>query len=189
MASELSDKKVLLCVTGGIAAYKACEVASKLSQAGASVHVAMTAEAVRFVGAVTFQALTGRPVAPTLWQADEATPIPHIHLAQTADLILVAPATANILAKYACGIADEIVSTLLLAADPRRVYIAPAMNERMWNHPATQRNLKTVHDYGATYIGPASGWQACATVGVGRMAEAAEMIDAVKKSLLASRHG
>lgn len=183
MASELSDKKVLLCITGGIAAYKVCEVASKLSQAGASVHVAMTAEATQFVGAVTFQALTGKPVATTLWQANEATPIPHINLAQTADLILVAPATANIIAKYACGIADELISTLLLAADPKRVYMAPAMNEQMWNHPATQRNLKTVHEYGVTYIGPASGWQACGTVGVGRMVEAAEMIDVVKKAL------
>lgn len=185
-SSELKDKRILLCVTGGIAAYKVCEVASKLTQAGASVHVAMTAEATQFVGAVTFQALTQNPVATTLWHVNETMPIPHVNLAQSVDLILVAPATANIIAKYACGIADELVSSLLLAADPKRVYIAPAMNEQMWNHPATQRNLKTVHEYGVTYIGPANGWQACGTVGVGRMVEASEIIEVVKKVLTKS---
>ncbi len=183
MAETIQGKKILICITGGIAAYKVCEVVSRLNQAGAIINVAMTDEAQKFIGPTTFQALTGRPVATTLWHPSEANPIPHINLAQQADMILVAPATANIIAKLACGIADELVSTLLLAANPKRVYMAPSMNEQMWDHPATQRNLKTVRDYGVTYFGPASGWQACGTVGVGRMIEAAEIIEQVKEAL------
>ena len=169
-AQDLASKKILLCVTGGIAAYKVCEVASRLVQRGADVHVAMTAEALQFVGAMTFQALTGHAVATSLWDAQDAGgPVPHIALAQNADLVIVAPATANVIAKLAHGVADDLVPTLLLAAEPKRILMAPAMNEQMWNHPATQANCKTVAAYGVELVGPGSGWQACRTVGAGRM--------------------
>lgn len=180
---NLTKRTILVCLTGGIAAYKVCEVVSKLVQAGAGVHVAMTAEAQHFVGPTTFQALTGNAVATTLWNPSEATPIPHINLAQGADLILVAPATANILAKLAQGIADELVSTLLLAAPPARLLLAPAMNQEMWLHPATQRNVATLAEWGIARVGPATGWQACRTIGPGRMSEPAEILAAVEAKL------
>jgi len=184
-----TPRTILVCVTGGIAAYKVCDVVSKLVQGGAIVNVAMTQEATHFVGPTTFQALTNRPVQTTLWSpadASGADTIPHINLAQSADLVVVAPATANIIAKLAAGIADELVSTLLLAAHPKRIVMAPAMNEAMWKHPATQRNCQTVLDWGVTFVGPGSGWQACRTVGAGRMAESAEILAAVQARLTAA---
>jgi len=181
---NLKSRTILVCVCGGIAAYKICDVVSKLVQAGATVDVAMTPEATRFVGPLTFQALTNRPVHVEMWATDaSATPIPHINLAQAADLILLAPATGNTLARYAAGIADDLVTNLLLASNPKRLLIAPAMNEGMWNHPATQRNLKTVFDFGVTFVGPGQGWQACRTVGVGRMSEPAEILSAIEAKL------
>lgn len=184
MTDELSGKEILVCVTGGIAAYKVCEVVSKLVQSGAGVSVAMTAEATHFVGPTTFAALTNRPVQTTLWSpTDSPQTIPHIQLAQKADLILVAPATANCIAKLAQGIADELVSTLLLAADPKRVLLAPAMNQGMWSHPATQRNISQIQTDGITLIGPNSGWQACRDVGAGRMSEPGEILETIRKHL------
>ncbi len=183
MPNDLHHQKILVCVCGGIAAYKVCDVVSKLAQAQASVTVAMTTEAQQFVGPTTFQALTANTVYTDLFTAIEGKDPQHIRLAQNADLILVAPCTANTLAKMAHGLANDLVSTLLLAADPRKVVIAPAMNEGMWNHPATQRNAKRVLDDGIQFIGPGSGWQACRTIGVGRMSESAEIIDYIMQKL------
>jgi len=129
MNQNLHNRSILVCVCGGIAAYKVCDVVSKLVQAGAAVTVAMTDEALHFVGATTFQALSANPVYTDLWTHVETKDPQHIRLAQKSDLVLVAPATANIMAKMAHGIADELVSTLLLAADPKHIVIAPAMNE------------------------------------------------------------
>jgi phosphopantothenoylcysteine decarboxylase len=178
----LHGRSVLVCVCGGIAAYKVCDVVSKLSQAGATVTVAMTEAATHLVGAATFRALTASAVWTDLF-AEEAKDPQHIKLAREADLILVAPCTANTLAKLANGIADDLVSTLLLAAEPRRLLLAPAMNEGMWQHPATQRNAKRVFEDGAQMIGPGTGWQACRTVGIGRMSEPAEIVAAVEAKL------
>ena len=183
MANNLHNTSILVCVCGGIAAYKVCDVVSKLAQAKATVTVAMTKEAQNFVGPTTFQALTAQAVYTDLWTPMEGKDPQHIRLAQNADLILVAPCTANTLAKMAIGTADDLVSTCLLAADPRKVVIAPAMNEGMWNHPATQRNAKRVLDDGVQFIGPGSGWQACRTIGVGRMSESAEIVDYVMQKL------
>lgn len=180
---NLKNRMILVCVCGGIAAYKVCEVVSKLVQAAASVRVAMTEEAQKFVGVSTFQALTANPVYTDLWLPQEGRDPQHIRLAQKEDLILVAPCTANMMGKMANGIADELVSTLLLAADPKKVVIAPAMNEGMWNHPATQRNAETLRADGVAFIGPGTGWQACRTVGVGRMSEAAEILEWIGKKL------
>lgn len=180
---NLQNRTLLVCVTGGIAAYKVCDVVSKLAQAGAKVTVAMTAEAQHFVGPTTFQALSANPVYTDLWIALEGRDPQHIRLAHAADLILVAPCTGNMMAKMASGLADELVSTLLLAADPKRVVIAPAMNEGMWNHPATQRNAKQLLEDGIQFIGPGEGWQACRTMGVGRMSESAEILAWIEKKL------
>jgi phosphopantothenoylcysteine decarboxylase/phosphopantothenate--cysteine ligase len=183
MSQDLHNRSILVCVCGGIAAYKVCEVVSKLAQARAAVTVAMTPEAGNFVGATTFQALTANAVYTDLWTAMEGKDPQHIRLAQKADLILVAPCTANTMAKMANGLADELVSTILLACDPRKIVIAPSMNEGMWNHPATQRNAKRLFEDGVQFVGPGAGWQACRTVGVGRMSEPPEIVDYVMVKL------
>jgi len=180
---NLNNTSILVCVCGGIAAYKVCDVVSKLAQAKAHVTVAMTREAQNFVGPTTFQALTANTVYTDLWTPLEGKDPQHIRLAQTADLILVAPCTGNMMAKMAQGLADDLVSVLLLAADPHKVVIAPAMNEGMWNHPATTRNAKQLLDDGIKFIGPGQGWQACRTVGVGRMSESAEILEWIEKKL------
>ncbi len=185
-SQNLSGRSILVCVCGGIAAYKVCDVVSKLAQAGASVTVAMTGEAQQFVGVATFRALTANEVYTDLWTAVGGKDPQHIRLAQNSDLILVAPCTANMLAKMANGIADELVSVILLAADPKRIVAAPAMNEGMWNHPATQRNAKRVFEDGVRFVGPGEGWQACRTVGVGRMSEAVQIVEAVEGKLAAT---
>lgn len=182
MDHDLNGRQILVCVCGGIAAYKVCDVVSKLVQARAAVIVAMTKEAQQFVGATTFQALTNRPVHTDLWANDQHD-VQHIKLAQGADLVVVAPCTANMLGKMANGIADDLVSTLLMAAEPKRVLAAPAMNEQMWQHPATQRNAKQVFGDGVQFVGPGAGWQACRTVGVGRMSESAEILAAIENKL------
>ncbi len=183
MTSTLSSRSILVCVCGGIAAYKIADVVSKLAQAKASVTVAMTAEAQKFVGPATFRALSANTVYTDLWDHLDGKDPQHIRLAQTADLLLVAPCTANTLARMAQGLAPDLVATILLAADPRKVLIAPAMNEAMWNHPATQRNAKRVFDDGVEFVGPGAGWQACRTVGVGRMSEPAEILAAIEQKL------
>jgi phosphopantothenoylcysteine decarboxylase len=176
-------RSILVCVCGGIAAYKVCYIVSKLVQSEVRVDVAMTAEAEKFVGAVTFEALSGRAVYTQLWNNPDAHDPQHIGLAQNGDMILIAPATANILAKMAHGIADDLLSTLLLAAAPKKIFAAPAMNEQMWNNPATQANVKLLQERGITLIGPESGWQACRTVGVGRMSEPKTILKVIGKKL------
>jgi phosphopantothenoylcysteine decarboxylase/phosphopantothenate--cysteine ligase len=183
MTQHLQNKQILVCVCGGIAAYKVCDVVSKLAQAGAQVTVAMTKEAQNFVGATTFRALSNNPVYTDLWEAVDLKDPNHIRLARNADLVLVAPCTGNTLAKMANGLADDLVSTLLLATEPKKILVAAAMNEGMWNHPATQRNAKRVFEDGVQFVGPASGWQACRTQGMGRMSEPAEIIGAIEARL------
>lgn len=181
--STLSGYEVLLCVTGGIAAYKTAALVSAIVQQGGGVTVAMTRNARRFVGPVTFEALTGRPVASSMWRRHPSASIPHLTLSETADLIVVAPATANIIGKLVGGIADDLVSTLLLGAECP-VVLAPAMNARMWQHPATQRNVAWLSENGYMLVGPEEGWQACRTVGPGRMSDPATLLAAIQKQLL-----
>jgi len=179
---DLDGYEVLVGVTGGIAAYKVCEVVSRLVQRGAGVTVAMTRSARRFVGRVTFQALSGRRVLTSLWQDDPPGDVQHIGLTGTADLLLVAPATANVIGKIASGMADDLLTTLVVSAGSP-VLLAPAMNDRMWANPLVQRNVRTLNDHGYAFVGPASGWLACRSVGPGRMAEAGDVVDAAVELL------
>jgi phosphopantothenoylcysteine decarboxylase/phosphopantothenate--cysteine ligase len=185
LARPLTGYELLVCVCGGIAAYKTATVVSALVQAGCGVTVAMTRNARRFVAPLTFQALTGRRVYANAWRDAADGDMRHLTLSEQADLVLVAPATANVLGKLAGGIADDLVSTLMLGADAP-VMLAPAMNVRMWNHPAVRRNVEFLRESGFTLAGPDSGWLACRTVGEGRMVEAAELIDAVRAKLLSA---
>ena len=168
--TALQDQKILLCVCGGIAAYKAAELVRRLGEAGAQVRVAMTDNAQRFIGTATFQALTGQPVRTSLWDEAAEAAMGHIELARWADRVLVAPATANTLAKLAHGFADDLVSTLCLATDAP-LAVAPAMNRLMWAHAATQSNVATLRSRGVTILGPAAGEQACGEIGEGRLLE------------------
>ncbi|MDR3415656.1 MAG: bifunctional phosphopantothenoylcysteine decarboxylase/phosphopantothenate--cysteine ligase CoaBC [Nevskia sp.] len=164
--------RILLGVTGGIAAYKAAELVRQLVKAGAQVQVVMTDSAQRFVGAQTFQALSGRTVRSSLWDEQAEAAMGHIELARWPDAIVVAPASANFLARLAHGFADDLLSTQCLATD-RPLHVAPAMNRLMWSNAATQANLATLRSRGVRVIGPASGDQACGEVGEGRMSEPA----------------
>lgn len=157
---------------GGIAAYKAAELVRLLRKQNAEIQVVMTESATQFVSALTFQALSGNPVQTQLLDIYEEQVMGHIHLARWADLIVIAPATANIIAKLSHGLADDLVSTLCLAATCP-IYIAPAMNQAMWHNPATQENIARLQQHGLTLIGPEPGEQACGEVGFGRMSEPA----------------
>ncbi len=183
----MENPRVLLCVTGGIAAYKACEVLRGLQKAGCDVRVAMTESARRFVGEVTFEALSGAPVAFDLFGHAESA-IPHIQLSGWADVALVCPCTANVMAKVAHGIADDCVSATLLACDVP-VLVAPAMNTRMWENPATQDNLATLEARGVSLVLPAEGRLACGDVGTGKLASVDEIVDATLGELWAARNG
>ena len=177
---ELTGKHLVVGMTGGIAAYKVCELVRRLQDAGATVQVVMTEGAQRFVTATTMQALSGRPVAADQWDATTAdNGMPHIALTREADAIVVAPATAHFMAKVAHGLADDLLSTLVLARDRTRtrLLLAPAMNVEMWDNPATQRNLAQLSADGVAVLGPAQGSQACGETGYGRMLEAAELLD------------
>lgn len=178
-ASSASKKRLILGVTGGVAAYKAAELARLLTQGGIDVQTVMTQAACRFVGPVTFQSLTGNPVHTDLWDANALHNMAHINLSRDADMILTAPASADFIAKLAHGIADDLLTTLCLARDCP-LMIAPAMNRQMWENPATQRNLSLLRQDGITIIGPASGAQACGEIGMGRMLEADELAEAVQ---------
>jgi len=175
----LLGQHVLLCVCGGIAAYKAAELVRRLREAGAEVQVAMTEDATRFVGTATFQALSGRTVRTSLWDEAAEAAMGHIELARWADRVVIAPATANTLAKLTHGFADDLVTTLCLATIAP-IAIAPAMNNRMWAHPATQANLATLRARGVLVIGPDDGAQACGEFGPGRLSEP----DAIVKALV-----
>ncbi len=175
---SLLNKKIILGVTGGIAAYKAAELCRLLSQAGAEVQVAMTAAAQQFITPLTFQALSGRPVLTSLWDAASGDGMAHIHLTRDADLLLVAPASADFIAKLAQGRADDLLSTLVLARTCK-LAVAPAMNREMWAAAATQRNLGQLRADGVSVLGPAAGEQACGEVGLGRMLEPTEILAAL----------
>jgi len=174
----LAKKHIVLGVTGGVAAYKSAELTRLLVKAGVTVDVAMTRAAEQFVGATTFQALSGRPVWDALWDRQERG-MAHIDLTRSADALLIAPATADFIAKLAHGFADDLLSTLCLARDCP-LLVAPAMNKQMWDKPATQRNVAQLRADGVVVLGPASGEQACGEVGEGRMLEAAELAEALE---------
>jgi len=188
MATErdrnLVGYEVLLAVTGGIACYKSADLTSKLVQAGAGVTVVMTEAAEKFVAPLTFQALSGRQVYTSLWQRSESYDIRHISLTDSADLMIIAPATANMIAKMTAGIADNLVSSLAMSAhEACEILIAPAMNQRMWLAPPTQANMKKLADRGIHTIGPVEGRLACGTSGTGRMAEVDQIIAAAEEIL------
>lgn len=177
MARPFRDKEIVLCVTGSIAAYKACDLASRLVEAGARVTAALSRNACEFVGALSFEAITGRPAITGMF-AERANPdIEHISVAQRAQLYLIAPATANIIAKAAHGIADDWISTTLLATRAPLLF-APAMNTQMYEHAATQANMALLQERGAHFVGPDSGTLACRTVGPGRLTDTRCMLDA-----------
>jgi phosphopantothenoylcysteine decarboxylase/phosphopantothenate--cysteine ligase len=174
----LQAQRILLGVTGGIAAYKSAELVRRLRDAGAEVRVVMTASALHFVGATTFQALSGHPVRSSLWDAAAEAAMGHIELARWATRVVIAPASANVIARLAQGRANDLLSTLCLATEAP-LTVAPAMNRVMWAHPATQANVATLRARGVGILGPASGDQACGEVGAGRMVEPAAIVAAL----------
>ncbi|HEY5926808.1 MAG TPA: bifunctional phosphopantothenoylcysteine decarboxylase/phosphopantothenate--cysteine ligase CoaBC [Kofleriaceae bacterium] len=177
-AFALTGAQVVLCVGGGIAAYKAAELARMLDKAGATVHVAMTSRAQKFVAPMTFQALTRRPVFTDLFSLTEEASIGHIQLADRADLVIVAPATANVISRLANGMANDAVSALVLATRAP-VLLAPSMNVNMWNHPLTRANLQKLVDVaGYKVVGPGDGFLACRWTGPGRLAEPEDIVEA-----------
>lgn len=178
----MNGRELVVGVTGGIAAYKTAVLVSRLAQAGAGVTVVMTASALRFVGPTTFAALTGRPVRTELFASADQPLGGHIELAERADLLCVAPATANFLAKAAHGIADDLLSTLYLVFRGP-VLLAPAMNSAMWEKPAVQRNVGQLREDGVQCIGPEEGWLACRTTGAGRMSEPDTIFAAIAERL------
>lgn len=178
--NPVQGRRIILCVTGGIAAYKVVEVARSLVDLGADVRVLMTPSAHEFVGAQTFAALTGHPVATELFS--EGSDVPHVELARGADLVLVAPATANSIAKMALGISDDLFSaTLLTSACP--IVVVPAMHTEMWQHPATQTNIATLRERGVHIVGPAVGALSSGDFGIGRMVEPQEIVAATLEAL------
>jgi phosphopantothenoylcysteine decarboxylase/phosphopantothenate--cysteine ligase len=178
----MNGRELVIGVSGGIAAYKSAQLVSRLVQAGAGVAVVMTRTAQRFVGPATFQALSGRPVACDLFAPSRHSLGAHVELAKRADLLCVAPATANILAKAALGLADDLLSTLMLSfAGP--ILLAPAMNEHMWNKPSVARNIDTLKGDGFHIVDPVTGWLSCREQGVGRMAEPEVIVEAIARLL------
>ena len=179
------SKTLVLGVTGSIAAHKAVDVASLLTKAGHSVHVVMTADALKFITPLPFKTLSRHPVITDLYDEEEGWKPTHITLADTADLLLIAPATANIIARMAHGIADDALTCIALALNPNaKLLLAPAMNGKMWQHPATQQNVATLKSRGAQFVGPDSGMLSCGYEGVGRL-EVVEEIAQRAKELLA----
>lgn len=177
--NSLAGKRLLLGITGGIAAYKAAELVRLLVQEGVEVQVVMTESACRFIGTATLQGLTGRPVFTELWAADMLNGMAHINLSREADALLIAPASADFIAKIAHGMADDLLSTLCLARNCP-LLIAPAMNVQMWENAATRRNLSTLRQDGITVFGPDSGYQACGEIGAGRMLEPDDLLDGIR---------
>ncbi|MCP3902820.1 MAG: hypothetical protein GY715_04215 [Planctomycetes bacterium] len=187
--TPLTGRRIIVGLSGGIACYKVAGLVSALVQGGADVTVAMTDSAMHFVGPTTFQALTGRPVYTSRWEHIEAHDPQHVSLARSADLMLIAPATMDMIARLATGRADDVVSLIVAAIDRvrRPVLVAPSMNTAMYCQPATQRNIAQLEADGFTVIPPSSGWQACRTEGVGRLPEPAELMEAVVAALPAAR--
>ena len=174
--------EILIGVCGGVSAYKTAYLVSQLAQSGLGVSVVMTEAAQQFVGSATFSALSGRPVLSDRFDLDAHPLGPHIELARKADLLCIAPATANYLAKAATGMADDLLSTLLLSFTGP-VLLAPAMNVEMWEKPPTQRNLQQVQQDGMRIIEPGSGWLSCRDQGTGRMAEPDQIAQAIRETL------
>ena len=188
---SLLDKKIVLGISGGIAAYKSAELARQLMQEGANVQVVMTEAAQQFVTTVTMQALTGNPVFTSQWDNSIPNNMAHIELSRAADAILIAPASADLMAKLSLGMADDLLTTLCLARDCP-LLLAPAMNKQMWEHHATQRSAERLTHDGVSLLGPASGFQACGEVGFGRMLEPSEITEQLiaffqKKTLAGKR--
>lgn len=182
MTSPVNEKEILIGVTGGIAAYKVAELTSQLVQQGASVSVVMTSSAEQFIGKMTFQALTGRPVYSDLFAPQEHFIGEHIGLARRANLFVIAPATANVIARLAHGLADDLLTTLALAVTCP-ILIAPAMNNEMWSKPAVQRNLDQVKQDGIDVIGPDEGWLSCQSIGPGRMTQPGAILSRIESLL------
>ena len=182
VAQKLKGREVIVAVCGGIAAYKVADVVSKLVQLGAGVTVVMTKEAQKFVGPITFEALSGRKVRTDTFDLADPGDAQHIGLTERVDLMLVAPATGNVIAKVACGLCDDLVS-LMIAASACPVVFAPAMNHRMWEHPVSQENVAKLSGIGYRFIGPESGWLACRNVGAGRLSEPQKIVDEVSRML------
>jgi phosphopantothenoylcysteine decarboxylase / phosphopantothenate---cysteine ligase len=172
----MQDRRILVGVSGGIAAYKSADLVRRLREQGAEVQVVMTAAAREFVTATTFQAVSGRPVRTDLWDAAAEAAMGHIELARWAELVLVAPASADFLARLAAGLADDLLSTLCLATEAP-IAVAPAMNRVMWANAATRANVTTLQQRGVQVLGPAEGDQACGEVGAGRMLEPLDLVD------------
>jgi phosphopantothenoylcysteine decarboxylase/phosphopantothenate--cysteine ligase len=181
LRSALAQRRVLVGVGAGIAAYKVCSVVSALAQVGAEVQVAMSEGATKFVGPLTFEALSGKPVLTSLWSQQSPGDPQHIAVAERTELMLVAPCTMDQLSRFAAGRADDIVSLLVASIDRSRarVLLAPSMNDAMWRQPATQRNLRQLAEDGFQIVQPASGWQACRTIGVGRLPEPEALLRAL----------
>lgn len=182
---RLTDREILVGVSGGVSAYKTADLVSKLVQAGAKVSVILTQAATHFIGQTTFEALTGRPVYVGLFDPREHPIGEHIGLARRAELFLIAPATADVLAKLAHGQADDLLTTAALAVTCP-VLLAPAMNVEMWAKPAVQRNVKQLRADGLHFAEPQSGWLSCGVIGAGRMAEPAELFQQAAKILARS---
>ena|SRR6266567_3332679 len=164
------SKNVILGVTGSIAAYKAADLASQLTKLGCDVRVVMTADALRFITALPFKTLSRHPVITDLYDEEEGWKPTHIKLADEADLLLIAPATANVIARLALGIADDVLTCIALALNPQcRLLLAPAMNGKMWLHPATQQNVATLKSRAAEFVGPEEGLLSCGYEGLGRL--------------------
>jgi len=178
----LADRVVALGVTGSIAAYKAADLTSELRRQGADVFVVMTRAAREFVGAATFHTLSRNPVTEELWDEGEGWQPGHIELADKADLLLVAPATAHLIAQFAHGLAADALTSIYLAT-PAKVMLAPAMNGKMYQHPATQDNLRRLHERGHLFVDPEEGELACGYEGVGRMASVGSIVEAVRDAL------
>lgn len=175
----LNGKKILLCVTGGIAVYKAAALTSKLVQSGAEVKIILSESATKFVTPLTFQALSRNEVHTDTFEEKNPNVIAHIELADWADLVIVAPATANVIGKLAGGIADNMVTTTLLATTAP-VWIAPAMNVHMYDHPAVKKNIEVLHGFGYRFVEPAEGYLACGYVGKGRLEEPEKMVEMIR---------
>ncbi|HSU68454.1 MAG TPA: flavoprotein [Tepidisphaeraceae bacterium] len=178
----LTGREIIVAVCGGIAAYKVADVVSKLVQLGAGVTVCMTRGAQKFVTPLTFEALSGRPVRTGTFRLVESSDPQHISLTERADLMLVAPATNNIIAKVAHGLCDDLVSLMVCAAACPVVF-APAMNSRMWDHPIAQENYAKLASIGYRFIGPETGWLACRNVGAGRLSEPQKIVDQLTRML------
>lgn len=180
-------RRILIGISGGIAAYKVCTVVSRLAQGGAQVTVLMTESATRFVTPLTFQALSGNPVYTSQWQHSEAHDPQHIALADRSDAALIAPCTMDMMGKLATGRTDDVVTLVLSAIDRSKVpvLLAPAMNDAMWNQASTRRNAARLEEDGFTLVGPGTGWQACRHVGTGRMVEPEDLVEALSRALQA----